>query len=198
MAYPGSVKPRMGFIGSRATASCSRIVDRTPPDVVDRQPRRPTRCPPEKTRAVAPVTVKTGYAPSALAVGVQSPDREETSMTRVIIEGLVDRRSLLSAISVVLEVLNHDDAYLEEEQVFIPGGGAVQDPMGVSGGHSTPPIALPDQPQAIGHLIPCPRRGIHTRLADCWMCWCDVMRGAALEPEVVTTAAWTDGLEFRG
>src|SRR5215207_10186536 len=83
MAYPGSVKPRMGFIGSRATASCSRIVDRTPPDVVDRQPRRPTRCPPEKTRAVAPVTVKTGYAPSALAVGVQSPDREETSMTRV-------------------------------------------------------------------------------------------------------------------
>jgi len=26
--------------------------------------------------------------------------------------------------------------------------------------------------------VPCTGRGTHTRLADCWMCWCDVHRGA--------------------
>jgi hypothetical protein len=179
-------------------------------DCIMQSDRRPHASGRGRPATASPDTVPSGEDPGrrasdgqdglrafGFAVGVQSPDREETSMTRVIIEGLVDRRSLLSAISAVLEVLNHDDAYLEEEQVFIPGGGAVPDPMGVSGGQSTRPIPLPDQPQAIGPLIPCPRRGIHTRLADCWMCWCDVMRGVALEPEVVTTAEWTDGLEFR-
>ena len=28
-----------------------------------------------------------------------------------------------------------------------------------------------------GALVPCPRRGIHERLTDCWACWCDVTRG---------------------
>ena len=26
--------------------------------------------------------------------------------------------------------------------------------------------------------VPCPGRGTHARLTDCWMCWCDVHRGA--------------------
>ncbi len=38
--------------------------------------------------------------------------------------------------------------------------------------------------------VPCPRRGLHARLVDCWMCWCDVMRGAAIEPEVLAPDAW--------
>jgi len=34
--------------------------------------------------------------------------------------------------------------------------------------------------------LPCPERGVHARLADCWMCWCDVHRGAARLNEVLT------------
>jgi len=26
--------------------------------------------------------------------------------------------------------------------------------------------------------VPCPRRGTHLKLIECWACWCDVMRGA--------------------
>jgi hypothetical protein len=126
-------------------------------------------------------------------------------MTRVIIEGLVDRQSLLTAISLVLQALNHDDAYLKEELVFTPGGHAALDPIGESQGqsHQQPPLTpytARGMARVLGllPLIPCPRRGTHTRLTDCWLCWSDVMRGAILEPEVLTTEAWTDGLEFRG
>ena len=33
--------------------------------------------------------------------------------------------------------------------------------------------------------VPCPRRGTHARLTECWMCWCDVHRGAATRAEVL-------------
>ena len=33
--------------------------------------------------------------------------------------------------------------------------------------------------------VPCPGRGMHARLTDCWMCWSDVHRGAATHAEVL-------------
>jgi hypothetical protein len=39
-------------------------------------------------------------------------------------------------------------------------------------------------------LMPCPRRGQHARLVDCWACWSDVRRGRAVEAEVLTDEAW--------
>ena len=33
--------------------------------------------------------------------------------------------------------------------------------------------------------VPCPGRGTHARLAECWMCWSDVHRGAATRAEVL-------------
>ena len=33
--------------------------------------------------------------------------------------------------------------------------------------------------------VPCPQRGRHTHLADCWMCWSDVHRGADTTQEVL-------------
>jgi hypothetical protein len=103
-------------------------------------------------------------------------------MTRIIIEGLYDRASLLAALSVVLQTFNHDDTYLQDEHVFIPGQPTA---------HTLEPAAVPP-PKA---LIPCPRRGQHQTLTDCWMCWSDVMRGAALEPQVLTAEAWARDLE---
>ncbi|QSR30509.1 hypothetical protein CFI00_08320 [Nocardioides sp. S5] len=105
-------------------------------------------------------------------------------MTRIIIEGLHNRASLLAALSAVMETLNHDDSYLEDEHVFIPSQPTAQ--------ASEPTSAQTPPPKA---LTPCPRRGQHHVLTDCWMCWSDVMRGAALEPEVLTNEAWTRDLK---
>lgn len=108
-------------------------------------------------------------------------------MTRIIIEGLHDRASLLAALSVVMETFNHDQSYLEDEHVFLPDR-----PTGQPGTNEVEPSAETPPPKP---LIPCPRRGQHQRLTDCWMCWSDVMRGAALEPEVLTAEAWGRDLE---
>lgn len=103
-------------------------------------------------------------------------------MTRIVIEGVESRSSLLAALSVVLETFNRDDAYVHEEHVFLPSDvEPTPNEVGRQGPAETPP-PLP--------LMPCPRRGRHQRLTDCWMCWCDVMRGAALEPEVLSPQAW--------
>lgn len=120
-------------------------------------------------------------------------------MTRVIIEGLRDRASLINAISAVLDTLNGDDAYTHAEHVFAP-----HTPDGAEGAESSEDADVPEANTAFESdpaagmkrdsgprpFIPCPRRGTHERLTDCWMCWSDVMRGAVLEPEVLTPAAW--------
>lgn len=33
--------------------------------------------------------------------------------------------------------------------------------------------------------VACSRRGLHARLADCWMCWCDVAWGHATASQVL-------------
>jgi hypothetical protein len=42
---------------------------------------------------------------------------------------------------------------------------------------------LPKNPP--GKYIPCPQRGLHDKLVDCWMCWCDVMSGSARLKDVL-------------
>lgn len=120
-------------------------------------------------------------------------------MTRVIIEGLRDRASLINAISVVLDTLNSDHAYTHAEHVFVPrspDGAEVAesteaaDPPEANTAFEPDPAAGMKRDSGPTPFIPCPRRGTHELLTDCWMCWSDVVRGAALEPEVLTPAAW--------
>lgn len=120
-------------------------------------------------------------------------------MTRVIIEGLSDRSSLIAAISLVLEVMNTDDAYIRDENVFVPttadssveieaeedGGAELK--TGHVGDSKIGQLRRPGQPTP---WIACPRRGTHEALVHCWLCWSDVMRGAALEPEVLSAEFW--------
>jgi len=119
-------------------------------------------------------------------------------MTRVIIDGLRDRVSLINAISVVLDALNDDEAYTHEEHVFVPHTDEATEVAQV-GDAGTTGEDVPLQPDPADGMrrvagptpfIPCPRRGTHELLTDCWMCWSDVMRGAALEPEVLSPTAW--------
>jgi hypothetical protein len=30
----------------------------------------------------------------------------------------------------------------------------------------------------LAQYVPCPSQGMHSKLTECWMCWCDVDRGA--------------------
>lgn len=104
-------------------------------------------------------------------------------MTRIVIEGVESRSSLIAALSVVLKTLNCDDAYEYEEHVFLPSDVDPKPDEVGRGGPAEKPPPLP--------LLPCPRRGQHQRLTDCWMCWCDVMRGAVVLPEALTAEAWS-------
>jgi len=120
-------------------------------------------------------------------------------MTRVIIEGLRDRASLINAISVVLDTLSHDDAYTHAEHVFVPHAPDGAEVADESEDAETPEANTTLEPDPAAGMtpgsgptpfIPCPRRGTHESLTDCWMWWSDVMRGAALEPQVLTAVAW--------
>lgn len=105
-------------------------------------------------------------------------------MTRIILEGVEDRTLLLSALSAVMATFTRDEAFTDDEHVFVRGG------------LDAPTTVEPPAPTKVLHrtsgtpLVPCPRRGRHLRLTECWACWSDVMRGAALEPEVLSSDAW--------
>ena len=113
-------------------------------------------------------------------------------MTRIVIERVRDREDLMEALAVLLDVFNKPGAFEVEEQVFRPLMPRSCDAPG--------PVPVVDLEQAPWNqptplaLTPCPDRGTHRRLTDCWRCWSDVMRGAALEPEVLASDAW-DGPE---
>ena len=115
-------------------------------------------------------------------------------MTRVIIEGLSDRTALINAISAVLAVLNQEGAFEQDEHVFAPSDPPVATDAADEEGDSAEHRLAPSAPVP---YVPCPRRGTHERLTDCWMCWSDVMRGAALEPEVLAPAAWPLDVDLR-
>lgn len=120
---------------------------------------------------------------------------------RIVIDHLRHPSDLLAALSVVLETMNLPGAFDIEEHVFRRHGAAGPSPV------DTAATGCPDEPfdpdPAVGMTphtgptpyVPCPHRGTHTRLTDCWMCWSDVMRGAALEAECLTEVAWRAGLD---
>lgn len=49
-------------------------------------------------------------------------------------------------------------------------------------------------PEAYDKYVPCPGRGTHLRLTECWACWSDVHRGAVVETDVLNEDAWESGL----
>ena len=118
-------------------------------------------------------------------------------MTRIIIEDLRNRSSLLAALNVVLEVMNTDGAFEQEEHVFAPteqetSPDTAADEVTRSRGEpyvSDLTTAPWNQPRPLPY-VPCPARGEHQSLTDCWRCWSDVVRGASLEPEVIDGPTW--------
>jgi len=103
-------------------------------------------------------------------------------MTRIIIDDVENFEDLTNAIAVVLRVFTNAEAYAEDEQYFSKHRPA----------EPAQPIAEIAAPVP---YIPCPKRGTHLRLTDCWACWCDVRRGAGLEVDVLAADAWDLAVE---
>jgi len=95
-------------------------------------------------------------------------------MVRIIIDDVEDVVDLLNALAAVQSAFTDPDAYSDEVRTFskTPTGEPVAE------------IAGP------APYVPCRYRGTHLRLTDCWMCWCDVHRGACLATDVLHPDAW--------
>lgn len=107
-------------------------------------------------------------------------------MTRIVIEDVDDYIDLLNALSTVAQVFAKDDLYATEQQVFSKTRPLAGQPsMSEADPTADRPTPTP--------LIPCPNRGTHERLTDCGVCWADVMRGVAVETDVLVDG-WNEAL----
>ena len=95
-------------------------------------------------------------------------------MVRIIIDDVDDVVDLLNALSAVQAAFTDPRAYAEEVLTF--SKTSKNEPVAALA--STKPYT------------PCPYRGTHLRLTDCWMCWSDVHRGACLPTDVLHPDAW--------
>ena len=124
-------------------------------------------------------------------------------MTRILIDDVHDQISLTHALHAVHKAFREPGAFDQGESTFsrfdilleAGDGFAVIDGVPVRDLARDEREKDPRFDTVKGHntrLMPCPSRGTHRRLTDCWQCWSDVMRGAALEPEVLAAACWAD------
>lgn len=97
-------------------------------------------------------------------------------MTRIIIDDVDNPQDLYEALAVVATTFADPARFESEEEYFSKRQPALK--------VVTSPAAGPKP------FIPCPRRGTHLRLTECWLCWSDVGRGACTEAEALAPDAW--------
>lgn len=108
-------------------------------------------------------------------------------MTRIILENVKCTADLMRLLHEAVRAFNENDLYSTIEQIFprpeipIPDAGVRVRELG-------------DRPRQVP-LVPCPSRGEHRMLKECWMCWGDVMRGVATEADVLHPDRWDEGLQ---
>jgi hypothetical protein len=110
-------------------------------------------------------------------------------MTRIIIDDVESMQDLYDAVAVVARTFINPEKFASVEERFSKSAGTDCDcaecqPTDVG---TREPIAAIASPMP---YLPCPNRGTHLRLTDCWACWSDVHRGACLEIDVLAAEAW--------
>ncbi len=114
-------------------------------------------------------------------------------MTRIIIDRVENPTDLYNAFAAVADVFTDPAKFESEEEYFSKGpqeGCECEDCQRKRNARNPEPIAEIAAPMP---YMPCPNRGTHLTLQECWACWCDVHRGGCLpsdvlSPEVVETA----------
>ena len=103
---------------------------------------------------------------------------------RIIINDVTSPEDVMAAIGAVGHALTEPGAWEVEEHVFSKADSATGEVGPRAADGQTAAVQVDD---AIGRytLVPCPKRGRHLRLVDCWMCWSDVHRGAISSQEAL-------------
>lgn len=109
-------------------------------------------------------------------------------MTRIIIDDVESMQDLYDALAVVSRDFTNSAKFASIEERFSKSARADSDCENcrATDTGSSEPIAI-GSPMP---FLPCPSRGTHLRLTDCWACWSDVHRGACLEVDVLAIEAW--------
>ncbi|MET0953465.1 MAG: hypothetical protein ABWX57_09265 [Aeromicrobium sp.] len=112
-------------------------------------------------------------------------------MTRIIIDDVDNVEDLLNALATVQAAFAAGRAeYDSRQEYFSQTPENAADRVG-----PLPPRRgevrriLPDLPGPTP-FVPCPRRGEHLRLTDCWLCWSDVQRRDCAAVDVLSSQAW--------
>lgn len=99
---------------------------------------------------------------------------------QIIINDIEDVSDMLAALSAVTATLCDPSAWYVEQHVFTKQRR--DHPPSQQADRTGPDMQLVaiqvDDAMGSRRLMPCPRRGTHRRLTDCWMCWSDVHRAA--------------------
>lgn len=114
-------------------------------------------------------------------------------MTRIIIDGVETPQDLYDALAKVTHVFKNSSKFASSEETFYKRGARpdyLDQADQADRADDAVEQAEKEQPEPVRPLVPCPDRGTHLRLSDCWACFCDVQRGACLEVDVVAEEAW--------
>ncbi len=115
-------------------------------------------------------------------------------MTRIIIDGVEDTDDLTNAVTAVLKAFADTSRFDSDEEIFTKSTCDCDECRVLNQPDEPAPApAEVEQAPLLGYIA-CPRRSTHIRLTDCWACWCDVYRGAAVETDVLAPEAWDIGI----
>lgn len=111
-------------------------------------------------------------------------------MTRIIINDVANIQDLYNALAAVTQAFDNPEKFESEEESFSKRPAEDCDCDDCQRQRDTERVEPVAEIAAPEPYIPCPRRGTHLRLTECWACWCDVHRGACLEVDVLAPEAW--------
>lgn len=114
-------------------------------------------------------------------------------MTRIVIDGVETVQDLYDALAKVAHAFRNPTRFASAEQRFYNLRHRPGPDTSAGAASGSAPAAPPEPP--LPPYVPCPRRGSHLRLTDCWVCFGDVLRGACLEIDAVSAQGWDAALD---
>ncbi|TIC84382.1 hypothetical protein [Nocardioides sp. GY 10127] len=107
-------------------------------------------------------------------------------MTRIVIDDVDDLSDLLMALASVQSAFAEGRARFGAHEETFSKSATAGAPRAAERYEDEDAELLPP----LVEYVPCPRRGTHLRLTECWMCWCDVQQGLCDALDALSPVAW--------